>query len=325
MSYKFERLSESEKDLIEKMYSKSKSRLEAQKYLSDFFSVSQRTIRRWANKLGVGVVAENIVNSSKIMVYDIETSRAEFKLFWTGKQYVSIRNMVKEPKIISICWKWLGDDEIYSLTWDKNQCDEEMICTFAAEYNKADMVIGQNNDKFDNRWVNARAAKHNLFINTNVKSFDIMKQNKKYFRLPSYAMDFMCKYFDVEQKLEHEGSKMWDKIEDGTPEEQKEYLEKMVIYNEGDIVATEALYYRLRKYYGHKVHFGVLNGEPKWTSPSNGSYNVDLYKTDVTPAGTIQRVMISNDDGVLFKINNKTYMDFLDWKINNIKKQDINL
>ncbi len=317
MKKTFNDLTDSEKRLIKSVYDKYDSRLEAQEQLSDLFDVSTRTIRDWANRMQLGVLPENITIPSKVIVYDIETSRATFKLFWTGNQYVNVKNMTKAPKIISICWKYLGEDKIYDLTWDKNQCDKKMLTEFVKHYNNADLVIGQNNDKFDNRWVNARVAKHELKLNPHVKSFDIMKQNKKYFRLPSYSMDFLCKYFDVEQKLSHDGIKMWDKIEDGTKEEQKEYLAKMIEYNRGDIVSTEALYYRLRQYYGHKIHFGVLNGEPKWTSPSNGSYDVKLYKTTVTPAGTIQRIMISNNDGVTYKINNKTYMEFLDWKIKN--------
>lgn len=317
MLRKFNSLSDSEKKLIEKVYAKYETRKEAQQHLSEIFEVDPRTIRDWAYKLEIGRLPKNLTNPSKVMVYDIETSRATFKLFWTGKQYVSVNNMTAPPKIISVCWKWLGEDEIYSLTWDENQCDKEMLSEFIEHYNSADMVIGQNNDKFDNRWVNARIAKHELDVNTHVKSFDIMKQNKKMFRLPSYSMAFLCEYFDVEQKLHHEGIKMWDMIEDGTREQQEEYLAKMIEYNRGDIVSTEALYYRLRKYYGHKLHFGVLNDEPKWTSPSNGSYNVSLYKTTVTPAGTIQRIMVSNDDGVQYKINNKVYMDYLDWKIKN--------
>lgn len=319
MSRTFKSLTESEKDLFNKVYETSNSRLEAQEYLSKVFNVTTRAIRKWAKKMELGLMTKNIVNPNKIMVYDIETSRATFKLFWTGQQYVPISSMVKAPKIISISWKWLGSDEVFALHWNKNHCDKKMLKEFIKEYNKADMVIGQNNDKFDNRWVNARIAKHDLFVNTHVKSFDIMKQNKKHFRLPSYSMKFMCEYFGVEQKLEHSGKKMWDMIEDGTRDEQKQALKEMIDYNKGDIISTEALYYRLRRYYGHKVHFGVLNGEPKWTSPSDGSYDVKLYKTTVTPAGTVQRIMKSNSDGITYKINNKTYMDYLDWRIKNSK------
>lgn len=314
---KFKQLKQEDFDLIRKEYKQRESKKEAQEVLSDFFNVSERTVRKWAEKIGVGVMAKNTINASKILIYDIETSRAEFKLFWTGKQYVPVHAMTKEPRIISISWNWLGEDKVHDLTWDKHQSDKEMLTIFLKEYNKADMVLGQNNDRFDNRWINARAAKFDLDVNTMVRSFDIMKEAKQKFRIPSYSMKFMCKYFGVEQKLEHEGMKMWDMIESGTPEEQKEYLDKMVTYNRGDIISTSALYYRLRKYFGHKSHIGVKNGEEKWTCPDTGSYNVSLYKTTVTPAGTVQRIMQSQETGLKYRITNKQYMTYLDDKMRN--------
>lgn len=316
---KFKNLEEEDFDLIRKTYKESESKLKAQEMLSDHYNVAERTIRNWANNIGVGVMAKNVVTPAKVMVYDIETSRINAKVWWTGKQYVGHNQLKGEAKIISIAWKWVGEEEIFDLTWDKDQSDKKMLETFLKEYNKADMVIGQNNDRFDNRWVNARAAKYDLDVNTMVRSFDIMKENKQKFRLPSYAMKYLCEYFEVDQKLQHEGIVMWDKIEDGTPDEQKEYLAKMVEYNRGDIISTEALYVRLRKYFGHKTHFGVKNGEWKFTCPDTGSTDVKLYKTTITPAGTVQRIMISNQTNLKYRITNKTYMDFLNHKMNNSK------
>src|SRR5690606_6965225 len=128
-------------------------------------------------------------------------------------------------------------------------------------YNRADLVVGFNNNSFDNRWVNARAMKYGLDINTLVRSFDIMREMKRLFRLPSYSLKYITNYLGIETKLEHEGIKLWDKVQFGSEEEKKEYLQKMVDYNRQDIVATEDVYLTLRKYMGHKTHFGVLNGE----------------------------------------------------------------
>lgn len=319
---KFKGLTQEDKDLIVKSYQKSKeNRKDVQNELADYFDVSPRTIRKWASKLQVGVMKKNILNAAKIMIYDIETSRVPAWVFWSGKQYIHSDQLAEEPRIISISWKWLGEDEVHDLTWDKYHSDKKMVEIFVKEYNKAHMVIGQNNDRFDNRWVNARAAKYNIDINVHVRSFDIMKQAKTKFRIPSYSMKYMCKYFGVPQKLEHEGIKMWDKIQTGTLEEQTEYLAKMVTYNHGDIISTEALYLRLRKYFNHRAHFGVFFGGEKFTCPDTGSYNVELERTTVTPAGTIQRVMVSGETGTRFKISNKQYMNFLDWKMKNSKDE----
>ena len=178
-------------------------------------------------------------------------------------------------------------------------------------YNSADMVVGQNNDRFDNRWINARAMKFGVHFNTFVKSFDIMKQTKRLFRLPSYSMDYITKFLNVENKQTHEGIKMWDMIQDGNKKQQKEYLKKMVAYNVGDIVSTEAMYVKLRKYMNHKVHFGVLSGKPKYSSPTDGTTNVSLLRVTSTASGTLQYIMQSNTDGVQYKLNNTAYQQFL--------------
>ncbi len=306
---RFNELTQDDKNLIRASYNRGVSRDETQALLAATLGTSKRSIRRWAKDLGI--VSDETSNDFKVMVYDIETSRVTAKVWWTGKQYIGHKQLLEEPKIISICYKWLGEDKIYSLTWDKNHCDKDLITKFMAEYNKADMVIGQNNDRFDNRWINARAMKFGVEFNTFVKSFDIMKQTKRLFRLPSYSMDYITKFLGVENKLTHEGIKMWDMIQDGNKKQQKEYLKKMIEYNVGDIVSTEAMYLKLRKYMGHKLHFGVLSGKPKYSSPSDGSTDVKLLRVTTTAAGTLQYIMQSNTDGVQYKINNKAYLEFL--------------
>lgn len=286
----------------------------AQKYLASHYGVTTRTIRKWANNLQVNVMKKNIVNPTKIMVYDIETSRVEAKVFWTGKQYINHKQLRGEPKVISISWKWLGEDEVHSLHWDmKTKCDKKMIEEFVKEYNKASMVIGQNNNNFDNKWINARAAKYNLDVNTGIKSFDIYVQAKRKFRIPSYSMAYMCKYFDVEQKLSSGGITTWDKIEEGEDWEREEAMAQMIEYNIGDIISTEALYVRLRKYFDHVTNLGVANGGELWADPDTGSVNVRLYKTSYTAAGTVVRTMINNETGVKYKISNKKYMSYIDF------------
>lgn len=316
----FRDLSKDELNLIRLAYTnKNITKKHAQEVLAETFDVEERTIRLWANNLGYGLSKSNVMNSdARIMVYDIETSRVQANVWWTGKQYIGYNQLATEPSMISVAWKWLGEDEVFTLAWDKNHDDKTMLEEFLKEYNSADMVIGQNNDRFDNRWINARAMKHGLFVNVYVKSFDIMKQTKKLFRIPSYSMAYISKFLGVTQKQSHEGILMWEMIENGTPEQQEEYLSKMIEYNIGDIVTTEEMYFRLRKYMGHKVHFGVFNGGEKYSCPNCGSTNVELTRTTYTTAGTIQHIMRCLDDDCQYKISNRDYMKFLEDKFNGI-------
>ena len=322
---KFKNLTLDDKNLMAKLYDpsykenkKPLSRDEIQERLSEHFNVSKRSIREWANTLGFGLMTKNIVDPAKILIYDIETCRVPAKVFWTGKTYINHTQLREEPRVISVSWKWLGEEKIESLSWDlKTQSDEELIEKFLEVYNSADLVVGFNNKNFDDRWINARAMKYNLFVNVYVKSFDIIKQCKRLFRLPSYAMSYIAKFMGVTLKQNHEGIIMWDMIEDGTPEQQIEYLEKMIQYNMGDIVTTEELFLKLRKYMGHAIHLGVFNGNEKYTCPSCSSDNVELFKLTYTTAGTSQYIMNCKADKSQYKISHRDYMKFLQNKIDN--------
>ena len=281
-----------------------------QKELAKKHGVTRRSIRNWAKRLSLNVIINNIDDPFKVLVYDIETSRAPAMVFQTGKAYINHTQLRDEFKIISISYKWLGQNEVFDLEWDENHSDEDLMRRFLPIYNQADMVIGYNNDKYDNKWINTRAAKYRLEVNTLVKSFDLYKQVKKLMYLPSYSMKYVAKYFGVKQKLSHEGIVMWDMIQFGTKEQQREYLDKMIEYNIGDIITTEEIYLALRKYMGHKVHIGVLLGEDKYSCPHCGGKNIEEFNGNfsITAAGTIQRHMVCRDDRVQFKIANTTFL-----------------
>mgnify|MGYP003118760407 FL=1 len=303
-------LSKKNRQLIIDQYASNKSRKLVQEELAEFLSVSERTIRSYAKELSLSINSSEIIDD-KIMVYDIETSRIEATVWWTGKQYINHKQLKTEPKIISVAWKWIGEDDVKHLTWDENHCDKTMLTAFLKEYNKASMVIGQNNNSFDNKWVNTRAAKHSLRVDRYVKSFDIYRMAKRYFRLPSFSMAYMANYFGLTLKQSHEGIHMWDMIEYGNKEEQKEYLAKMVDYNKGDIVTTEELYMTLKPYFGSVTNNAVKKGLPKWACPVSGSTDIELLKTIFTEQGTVQRILFCEESNHQYKVSNKSYMDFL--------------
>lgn len=314
METSYKELSLEDKNFITKVYQEgresSRSMEDIQTELARRYGVTERTIRNWAKNLNLNVMLSNLTDPFKILVYDIETSRAPAMVFQTGKCFINHTQLRDEFKIISISYKWLGQDEVYSLSWDSKHSDEKLMRDFLPIYNQADMVIGYNNDKYDNKWINTRAAKYRLEVNMLVKSFDLYKQMKKIMYLPSYSMKYVAQFFGVTQKLSHEGIVMWDKIQFGTKEEQKEFLAKMIDYNIGDIITTEEIYLELRKYMGHKVHIGIALGEDKYSCPNCGSKNIEEFNGSfsVTPAGTIQRHMICKDDRVQFNIANTTFL-----------------
>ncbi len=205
-----------------------------------------------------------------------------------------IKTQYKEtPYVLSV--KYIGKGEVASLSTTTH--------TYIGEG-----YAMHNCDRFDNRFVNARAMKYNLDVNTYVKSFDIMKQTKRLFRLPSYSMDYITKYLGIQGKLGHTGRQMWEDIQFGSQKVAKAALKLMSDYNIQDVLATEEMYTKLRKYMGHITHLGVLSGESKVSCPNCGGHNLRLLKTTVTSTGVIQRIMQCKDDKVQFKMSNRDFL-----------------
>jgi len=310
MAKSYKDLTVEDKELIIELYStEGVSRKDAQEQLSEKFGVTGRSIRSWAKELEIGVMVKNISNGAKILIYDIETPRLRADVWWSGKQFINGNNIIDEPKIITVAWKWFGDNKVHTKTWDEDHDDKELVQVFLEEYNKADVVVGVNNNNFDNRWINARAMKHGLHVNMFVKSLDLQKQMKRIARLPSYALKYLCKFFGVTMKLGHEGLLMWEMVQYGTPAQQKEYLKKMEVYNVGDIVSTEEVYVKMIPYMRHAAHLGVAVGNGKYSCPTCGEVDDLAYLGDtITSAGTIQRLMKCNIDGTQYKISNREYL-----------------
>ena len=281
------------------------------KYNNVYAENDRKRISKWINDSLEG----KIKTETKILIYDIETTKLLADVWWTGKQYVSHTSLRTETKIISISYKWLGSEKVECMAWDnKNKCDKNLVKSFLKIYNQADFVIGVNNDNFDNRLVNVRALKYNLDVNTHVRSLDLLREAKRLFRLPSYSMAYISKYLGFEGKYNHAGASMWEDIQYGTKEKSEKALKEMIKYNDQDVLTTEQIYLYFRKYIKTVMHVGVLHNTQKYCCPTCGSSNVKLYKTTVTPAGTIQHIMECQEDRIKYKINNSTYLKYLNDK-----------
>lgn len=324
---KFDHLSLEQKEYIRQIYSKfDDDRAHAQKTLAGFFGVTTRTIRNWANYMGL-VGNESTSEMDKVLIYDLETSRVLLDSWWIHKQVVRHDQLMEEPRIITVCWKWLHEDQIYSDKWDYNKraeniagydvsgwgCDKDLVERFSKVYNEADMVIGVNNDNFDNRMLAQRCLVHKHPFNRFVRSLDIQKAHKKAFRTPSYSMKYQAKRMGITQKLGHEGLEMWRKAQyHGDVKVRKQALEDMIKYNIGDIVTTEEMYIESIPYIDHQFHFGTKYGSPKWSCPNCGSTeHVEAHSVTTTKAGTVQHIMRCKTDGQLYKISATAYLDFI--------------
>jgi hypothetical protein len=255
----------------------------------------------------------------KRLFYDIETSFCKGHFWRPGyNQRIGPEQITSYAKIISGHYKWEGQTKIHNINWGiNNQCDKKVVEKLIKEFNKADEIITHNGKRFDTPWVRTRALFHNIPMRHTYNEIDTYKLCKKYLNLPSNSLKEVCKYYGLPAKIDSGGIDTW---KDVVFKKDKKALEHMLFYGDGDITSLEAVFNKLLPYINPNMQYAVLKGKTKFDCPECGSIG-RLKKTYTTRAGTIQHYMACRTESCIssFKVNNKTYMDYLQYKmINNI-------
>ena len=248
-------------------------------------------------------------NQGKILIYDIETSYNIGK-FWRAGYNLNINpgDIIHERAIICISYKWLGEEQVYSLTWDKNQCDKFLLEQFIPILDEADMIVAHNGDRYDLKFIKTRALKHNLKMLINYKQFDTLKVAKAKFMFNSNKLDYISKFLGAEGKISTE-MKLWDDI---ILRKCPKAMIEMLTYCEEDVRQLEIVYNALVSWENPKFHIGVINGGTKQTSPITGNVNIEQVKQMTTNSGTIKHIMRDLDTGRLFEMSDTNYKKFLE-------------
>lgn len=245
----------------------------------------------------------------KRLFFDIETSYYVVPTFQFWKVNINADHIIRDKKIICICYKWQYEDEVHTLVWDKNQDDTKLIKDFIQVIKHADEIVAHNGDKFDMKELRTRAILTDNLMFPVYRTLDTLKKARQYFRFASNKLDYIGKSLGVGRKLDHEGLKMWMDICERKDEAQ---LQKMLEYCQQDVILLEDVYTAISPYIYHNTNFAILKGGQKWHCPECASKNCKLSHTDATAMGVIRRHMKCLDCKKFYKISNKTYLYMLE-------------
>lgn len=205
----------------------------------------------------------------KVLFLDVETSPNIVYSWCVGRKVnLSFDNIIKERQIICICWKWKGENKVYSVDWGKKQNDKQLLKDFSKVINEADIVAAHNGDRYDLKFINGRLAYHDLPPIAPVTSIDTLKQSRKTFFINSHALDYLGEYFDLGRKLPT-GFKLWKDVMDGN----QTALNKMIRYCKQDVKLLEKAFDKIQKYAPQTVHMGIAVHGDRMACKSCGSMN----------------------------------------------------
>lgn len=218
-----------------------------------------------------------------LLWFDLEISPLTITSW--GTYETNALEIVKEQYILSIAWKWRGEDEVHVLalpdfpeTYECDPTDDSALVEAMHElFGMADIVCGHNLQKFDRRKANARFLKAGLPPPRPYTVIDTLSLARKYFDLPSNKLASLGEYLGLGGKVEHEGYGLWKKVMSGDTDA----WARMKEYNARDVELLEAVYQKLKGW--HEQHpsmvtisdkFGFNDEDTPYLCPSCGSDNV---------------------------------------------------
>ena len=232
------------------------------------------------------------LENPKIAVLDIETLPMIVFSWGLFDQNISIEQVISDSCMLSWAGKYLNSHEAFSDVMtpkEAKQRDASRIAKSIWEFlHKADVVIGHNFSGFDVKYINTAFLKYGL-PPLKYLIVDTFLISKHHFRFSSNKMKFINDQLGIRNKIDNDGFPLWKACSDGD----EEALKTMLEYNEGDIGATEELFYRLRPYV-HNFNVALYNEMETEQCPVCGSGKIHEEGIYYTPAGAWKSVRCEN-------------------------------
>lgn len=195
-----------------------------------------------------------------VLIFDIETSYLEGYMFNIYDQNFAHNQLkVSEWSILAYSAKWLGSKEMMyeDVRKQRNKRNDKVIVKKLRDLlDSADIILTKNGKRFDEKVFNARCEKHNIKPPSSFRHVDVEQIVRRKFKLVSYSLDYLCKYFDTKHKKSSHGNfpgmTLWIECMQGNIDAWNE-MEK---YNKLDVLSTEDVYNKVAKW-DNSINFQV--------------------------------------------------------------------
>jgi DNA polymerase elongation subunit (family B) len=177
-----------------------------------------------------------------ILTIDIETRPIEARTWGLWGQNIGISQITNPGGLLCFAAKFHGERRVhFASLWDDGE--KTMARELHRLFDRADVVMGWNSDKFDIPWIRAQFLKHGMSDASAFAKVDLMKSVKRQVKLPSYKLDFVAQWLGVGAKVRTGGFDLWNDVLDGCPKARV----LMRRYNINDTKLTERVFDKLNE------------------------------------------------------------------------------
>lgn len=227
--------------------------------------------------------------SARILTLDLERVPGRFASdFWDLNDFKNRRihpNDVSEwPRTICAAWRWRGERKIgFAAEWDDGATAMHEV--FWHLYDEADIVVGHNLDAFDTAKLRSGWLEGGFLPPSPWKSVDTLKVARQVFGFESNTLDALCKRLNIQAKVDKYDPNVAKAALAGDARAQR----RLKRYNQGDIVATEALYERLLGWQKNPPNMNLWSGDEELRCIACESTNLQLRGEAVALAQSYSR------------------------------------
>ena len=183
-------------------------------------------------------------------------------------------DVLEWPRTICAAWKWYDQADVeFAAEWEVGGYDGFMRAVWDV-FNDADLIIGHNADRFDARHLTGGWAEMGLPAPSPYKVVDTLKIARGTFAYESNTLDALNRRLGIDAKTDKYDARIARAAVNGDKEAQA----RIEGYNRGDIIASEALFDRLRPYAKGIPHLGMWTDD-ELACPSCGSTMTATGKT----------------------------------------------
>ena len=236
----------------------------------------------------------------KVLTLDIETAPLNVWAWGLWEQNVGVNQINTEWRILSIAWKWLGEEKVHFKAADvvagePAVYDQELLTLAHGLLDEADIVVTQNGVQFDLKKLNARFIEEGLPPYSPVRNIDTKIVASKHFGFTSNRLEWMGEHIAKQPKSGHKkfpGFELWSECLKGNAAAWRE-MEK---YNKQDVLATEALYLKMRPWIEGHPNVATYGGESH-RCPKCGGASLQRRGVSVTQTGRYPRYCCNDCGG----------------------------
>lgn len=212
----------------------------------------------------------------KILTADIETLPITTYNWTLFDEPRALDRLVKDWAVYMAAAKWMHEKKVMIRDTEKAfdpYDDKEVVRWLCELLDEADIVVGQNVQKFDLRKIRARAIMHGLKPFREPQVVDTLLMGREVAQFTSHKLEYLSDKLTKTKKSKHKafpGFEMWLAIIDKNPRAYKESRD----YNRDDVLSTEELYKVLRPWARRHPNVAQYYDDEKCRCPRCGSDKV---------------------------------------------------